>query len=150
MVHASYAVAATPVFIQLFISLLQSKPCAAEPMQTNQMDVEPRPANPPTTNPSDSGPGEFEGPVIGGPGEGSGLPPVVVADNFVPGVPGGPGLTDRIGPGITLQRILVAITNEFEEEELQVTFDDNSTDNQWGFHAGSGSTHVTGTNAAII
>ena len=72
--------------------------------------------------------------MIGTPGDL--LPPVVI-----PGVPD-PGITIRIGN--PPQRILVVTTNEFDEEVLRVTYDDNGTNNQWGFHEGGGSIHVTG------
>ncbi|CAI8040101.1 hypothetical protein GBAR_LOCUS22348 [Geodia barretti] len=73
-----------------------------------------------------------EGPVsvIGTPGD------LVV----IPGVPD-PGITTRFGN--PLQRILVVTTNEFDEEVLRVTYDDNGANNQWGFHEGGGSIHVT-------
>ena len=69
--------------------------------------------------------------VIGTPGD------LVV----IPGVPD-PGITTRFGN--PLQRILVVTTNEFDEEVLRVTYDDNGANNQWGFHEGGGSIHVTG------
>lgn len=42
------------------------------------------------------------------------------------------------------QQIEVLTQNEFDEDVLLVTFDDNSENNQWGFHEGSSSAHVTG------
>ena len=60
--------------------------------------------------------------------------------------PGGPGSTNFVPRSITdpLQKILVWTKDEFDEDVLRVTFDDNSTRNQWAFHEGGGNAHITG------